>query len=70
MNHNMANGNEDVERKLANYRIIIFLDGLEILHQEKGGQVKTIVMEHFIDILFHKSGTANKQHINQSTNTF
>ena len=31
------------------------------------GQVKTIVMEHFNGILFHKFGTANKQHTNQPT---
>ena len=37
---------------------------LEIVHQERRGQVKTIVMEHFNDILFHKSGLANKQHTN------
>ena len=29
---------------------------LEIVHQERRGQVKIIVMEHFNDILFHKSG--------------
>jgi hypothetical protein len=32
---------------------------LEIVHQERTGQVKTIVMEHFKGILFHKSGPAN-----------
>ena len=38
---------------------------LEILNQERRGQVKTIVMEHLTGILFHKSGPANKQHTNQ-----
>jgi hypothetical protein len=38
----------------------------QILHQERRGQVKTIVMEHFNGILFHKSRPANKQHTNQS----
>ena len=33
---------------------------------ERIGQVKTIVMEHFNGILFHKSGPANKQHTNHS----
>ena len=36
-----------------------------MLHQERRGQVKTIVMEHFNGILFHKSGPANNQHSNQ-----
>ena len=35
--------------------------GLGILHQERKGQVNTIVMEHF-----HKSGPANKQHTYRS----
>ena len=39
----------------------------EIVHQERRGQVKTIVMEHFNGILFHKIGPANKQHINHSS---
>ena len=57
---------EDAERRQEYYHIIIFLKGLEILHQERRGQVKTIVMEHFISILFHKFGAANKQHTNQA----
>ena len=44
------------------------LKGLGILHQERRGQVKTIVMEHFKGIFFHKSGPANKQHTNHSYN--
>ena len=58
---------EDVERKKTT-TLSFFLKGLEILHQERRGQVKTIVMKHFKDILLHKSGPANKQHINQSIN--
>ena len=42
------------------------LKGLKILHQERRGQVKTIVMEHFNGILFHKFGPARKQHTNHS----
>ena len=38
---------------------------LDILHQERRGQVKTIVMKHFNGIIFHKSGPVNKQHTNQ-----
>jgi hypothetical protein len=46
--------------------LLCSLKGLEILHQERRGQVKNIVMELFNNILFHKSGPANKQHTNQS----
>jgi hypothetical protein len=45
--------------------LLFFLKGLEILHQERRGQGKTIVMENFNGILFHKSGPANKQNTNQ-----
>ena len=38
----------------------------KILHQERRGQVITIVMEHLDDILFQKSGSA-KQTVYQST---
>jgi hypothetical protein len=58
---------EDVERNWEYYHIVISLKGLEILHQERRGQLKTIVMDHFNGILFHKSGPANKQHTNQSS---
>jgi hypothetical protein len=44
------------------------MKGLEILCQVRRGQKKTIMMEHFNIILFHKSGPANKQHIYQSIN--
>jgi hypothetical protein len=47
-------GHEDVERKREYYHIIIFPESLEILNQEKRGQMDTIVMEHFNSILFHK----------------
>ena len=46
--------------------LLFSLKGLEILHQERRGQVKTIVMEQFNGILFYESGPANKQHTNQS----
>jgi hypothetical protein len=47
--------------------LLYSLKRLEIVHQERRGQVKTIVMEHFNCILFHKSGPVNKQHTNQPT---
>jgi hypothetical protein len=47
--------------------LLFSLKILEIVHQERKGQVKTTVMEHFNGILFHKSGPANKQHTNQPT---
>ena len=65
MTHKLANGMR-VWKGIGNTTTLLFsLKGLEILHQERRGQVKTIVMEHFNDILFHKSGPANKQHTNQ-----
>ena len=55
------------EKENGNTITILFsLKGLKMLHQERRGKAKTIVMEHFNGILFHKSGPANKQHINQS----
>jgi hypothetical protein len=61
---------EDVERNWEYYHIVISLKVLAISHQERRGQVKTIIMEHYNGILFHKSGPANKQHTNQSINQF
>ena len=50
--------------------LLFSLKGLEILHQERRGQVKTMVMEHFNGILFHKSAPVNKQHTNQSISAY
>jgi hypothetical protein len=36
------------------------LKELEILHQERRGQVNTIVMKHYNSIIFYKPGLANK----------
>jgi hypothetical protein len=47
-------------------KLLFSVKGLEILHQERRGQVKTIVLKHLNGILFHKSGPGNKQHTNQS----
>ena len=62
--HEDVKGNE-------NATILLFsMTGLEILHQERRGQVKTIVMEYFNGILLHKSKTpgltlcSSKQTIN------
>ena len=66
MNHKLANvmnmgkGNGNTTKLLFSLKVI------GILHQEKRGQVYIIVMEHFDDILFNKSGLANKQHTYQS----
>ena len=65
-NINMANGMKMWKRNGNTTALLFFLKGFEILHQERRGQVKTIVMEHFNGILFHESGLANKQHTNHS----
>ena len=68
MSHQLANGMKML-KGIGNITTLLFsLKRLEILHQERRVQVKTIVMEHFNGILFHKSGPANKQHINQLIN--
>ena len=57
---NMWNGN-------GNTTTLLFsLKGLEIFHQQRRGQVNTILMEHFTGILFQKSDPANEQHTNHS----
>ena len=60
--HKMRKGNGNTTK------LLFSLIGLEILHQERRGKVKTIAMELFNSILFHKSGPANKQYTNQSIN--
>ena len=64
----MANGMKMWKRYGNTTTLLFSLKGLEIVHQERRGQVKTIVMEYFKGILFHKSGPANKQHTSQSIN--
>ena len=44
--------------------LLLSLKRLEILHQERRGQVETMVLKRFNGILFHKSGPAKKQHLN------
>ena len=56
----MRKGNENA------ITLLFSLKRLETLYQERRGQVKTIVMEHFNGILFYKFGPAKKQHTNNS----
>jgi hypothetical protein len=51
---------EDVERKREYYNVI-FPERTCNFTPRKRGQVKTMVVEHFNGILFHKSRPANKQ---------
>jgi hypothetical protein len=50
----------------VNTTTLFYLKVLEILYQERRGQVNTLVMEQFNSILFHNSGSVNKQHTYQS----
>ena len=68
MNHKLANGMKMWKRNGNTTTLLFSQKRLEIVYQERRGQVKTMVMEHFNGILFHKSGPANKQHTNQTTN--
>ena len=47
-----------MERKLEYYHIIIFLEGHDILYQERRGQMNAIMMEQF---------NSNQQHTNLKT---
>jgi hypothetical protein len=67
MSNKFVNGMKMCKEKWNTTKLLFSLKGLEILFQERRGQVKTLLMEHF-NILFHKSGPANKQHTNQSIN--
>jgi len=59
---NMWKGNGNITTLLSS------LKRHEILHQGRRAQMKTIVIEHFNGILFHKYGPANKQHTSKPTN--
>ena len=66
MHHKLANGMK-MKKGNGNTTTLLFSPkGLEMLYQERR-KVKTIVMEHFNVILFHKSGPANKHYTNQSS---
>ena len=56
------------KRSGKNTALLFSLKRLEILHQERRGQVGPIVMGHFDSILFQKSEPPKKQPINQSIN--
>jgi hypothetical protein len=60
MNHKLASSMK-MWKGNRNATILFSLKGLEILHQEGRGQVKTIIMEHLNSILFQKSRPTNKQ---------
>jgi len=66
MNHKLANDVKMWKGNRNTTTLMFSLKGLEISHEERRGQVKTIVMEHFNGILFHKAGPANKQNTNHS----
>ena len=68
MNHKLINGMKICKGNGNTTTLLFSLKGLEMLHQKRRVQVKTIAMEHFNSILFHKYGPANKQHTNQSIN--
>ena len=63
---NVTNGMKMWQGKGNATTLLFSVKGLEILHQERRGQVKIMVMEHVNSILFHTSGPANKHHTNQS----
>ena len=55
MNHKLTNGMKLWKGNGNTTTLLFSLKGHEIVHQERRGQVETIVMEHFNGILFHKS---------------
>ena len=55
MNHKLANSREMWEGNGNTTTSLFSLKGLEILHQERRGQVNTMVMEHFKSILLPNS---------------
>ena len=61
----MTNGMKMLEGNEDTTTLLFPLKGLEIVHQERRAQVRTMVMGYFNVILFHKSGLANKQHTNK-----
>jgi hypothetical protein len=60
----LANGMKMWKGDCNTTTLFVSLKGFEIVHQERRGKVKTIVMEHINGILFHNSGPANKQYTN------
>jgi hypothetical protein len=66
MNLKLANGIKMWKGNFNTTTLLFSLKGFEILHRDRRGQVKTLVMEHFNGIPSHKSGPTNKQHTNHS----
>ena len=66
MNHKLANDMKMWKGNWNTTKLLFSLKKLQILQQERRGQVKTILMEYLNSILFHKSGPDNNQHTNQS----
>jgi hypothetical protein len=64
MIHKLANGMK-MWKGNRNTIPLFSLQRLEIVHQERRGQVKTVVLERFNGILLQKSGPANKQQTKQ-----
>jgi hypothetical protein len=60
MNLKLANGMKMWKGSGNTITLLFSLKGLEISHVKRRGEVKTIMMEHFNGILFHKSGPTNK----------
>ena len=53
MNHKLANDVKMLKGNVNTTKLLFYLKGLEILHEERRGRVKTILMEQFKGILFH-----------------
>ena len=56
----------DVRKETEILPNLFSLIELEILHQERRGQVNSIAMEHFKSDLFHKFGPTNQHYTCQS----
>jgi hypothetical protein len=69
-NHHLDNDMTMWKRKRNITIVLFYLKELEILHHERRGQVKTIVLEHFTSMIFHKSGPPNKPHTYQSVRLY
>ena len=55
INHKLANGMKIWKGTGNTATLLLSLKEPQILHQERRGQIKIMVMEHFNGILFHKS---------------
>ena len=62
LNHKLANDMKMWKGNGNTTTLLFSLKRLDILYQERRGHVRTIVMEQFNGILFHKSEPANKQY--------